>query len=212
MFEALKLKIEERYPDVKIRYKSDHWYWKMLSRKLRFSGMGFGSTIWLPSRQNDVGMLAHEYGHIVDMKRMGMLGFLHMYCSPQIYALPLALLTILVCCLDLPVLGILLAITSIGFLLPFPSKERVALELRGYRLTLAVEQWMSDSNTPYLKKFIVDSLLSWLYYKMIWSRNEATRMVEKMAVSISTDHEILVENPAFEDTYSIFHTEKTNDE
>jgi len=92
-------------------------------------------------------------------------------------------------------------------LLPLPSPRRLKIEEEGYRMSLAVEKWGHGKNTKYLQKFVVDSLVGWLYYKMTWDRGEATKLVEKMTRQVNENDPELMKNIAYKDTYEIFHNE-----
>ena len=74
-------------------------------------------------------------------------------------------------------------------------------------MSLAVEKWGHGKNTKYLQKFVVDSLVGWLYYKMTWDRGEATKLVEKMTRQVNENDPELMKNIAYKDTYEIFHNE-----
>jgi len=201
-YKQLVNKIKERYPDVKIKYKDDYWYWRKLPEKLRTSGMANYNTIWMPTRSNNFIMLAHEYQHIVDMHNMGRLYFYLMYSTPQILSLFWFLMTIIAFLFGNYIFGIIHLVVACLLLLPWPSKERVHLEMQGYKMSLYVAK-LKHYNSTHYNKFIVDALRSWLYYKMIWSDDKAHKIVFEASEQINNGESVVNNDIAFRDVYEI---------
>jgi hypothetical protein len=207
-YDSLEKKIKNRYKKAKIRYKNDYVFWRILPKKLKTSGFTFWNTIWMPKRSYNFTMLAHEYAHLHRMKKMGFLKFLFLYLFPQIIALPFAIITIIFLLLSL---GNYAFIPAIGLLalLPWPSKHRLKLEAEGYIVNLAVGKWIKNENIERLQKFIVDSLVGWLYYKMTWERKEATKLVEEMTQQINERPWELMANEVYKDIYRTLNDTQT---
>jgi len=100
-----------------------------------------------------VSLLAHEWVHLSDRKRLGGLAFTLLYLSPQI----LSLFSILAV-FDLWFLLFLL------FLAPIPSPGRMWLELRAYKMSVAVTLWLSSGNIS--TDFLVGQFTTGNYYFM----------------------------------------------
>jgi len=209
MYDALSKKIKHRFKNFKLRYKSDYIFWRILPKKLRRSAMTFGNTIWMPSRAYNVSTLAHEYAHLVTFNKMGLLKFLWLYLQPQIFCIPFFITAVVLFIMSFKIAAVISLLAGIVMLMPWPSKERMKLEAEGYTMTLAVEKWGHGVNTKYLQKYIVDSLMSWLYYKMTWNRVEATKLVEQMTKQVNEESSEPMNNIAYTDTYEIFHNEQT---
>lgn len=110
-------------------------------------------------------ILAHEYIHLSDRKKLGIL-FNLIYLSPQIFSL-LALLSFW----NLWFLLFLL------FLLPIPSIGRTILEYRGYVCSIAVYYWLFGKK--YDIDFIVDQFTSSNYYFMFPFKSYLTKKFEQ---------------------------------
>ena len=70
--------IKEEY-NVEVKYKEKNWFWKRLPSFLRNSGITFPKTIWMPFDNNNFNVLAHEYVHLVDIKKLGIFKFFLYY-------------------------------------------------------------------------------------------------------------------------------------
>ena len=82
---------------------------------------------WAPDKPlGRLSILAHEYVHLKDRQRLGLL-FNILYLSPQIFAL-----------LSLGAIWNMWWLLALLFLLPLPSPGRAWLEMRGYRMTMAI--------------------------------------------------------------------------
>ena len=90
----------------------------------------FGKMEYRHRLKAEVEILAHEYVHLYDRKRLGWL-FNLFYLSPQIFSL-----------LAIGAIWNSWFLLALVFLLPLPSPGRAWLEFRGYRMTLAVKHWM----------------------------------------------------------------------
>jgi len=107
------------------------------------------------SRQRaEIEILAHEYVHLCDRKKMKSL-FSLLYLSPQVFALlavgafwNLSFLWFLLC------------------LLPWPSPGRAWLEFRGYRMNFAINYWILLSENPQNKEkhytFLENCDITWV--------------------------------------------------
>lgn len=201
-YNKLAKRIKENYPKSEIKYKDEHWFWKLLPSRLRTSGTTFRNTIWMPTRDNNFEMLAHEYQHLVDWNDLGTIGFLTTYCCPQILSLFWFFFAILALAFGLYPFALIFGITGFLFLLPWPSKGRAYLEMKGYLMTIYV---LSASNqyTSWNRNFIVDALRGWLYYKMVWTRWRASNLVLD-AESVLNEKEAIADiSIAFRDVYEI---------
>ena len=202
-YEKLVERIQNRYPDSKIKYKDEHWFWKRLPKMLSRSGITFPKTIWMPNRGTNLfGMLAHEYQHLVDYHKIGTIGFDIIYLSPQLLAILWIFLMILAIGFSLKTFAIIFAIAGIISLLPWPSKGRTSLEMSGYSMTLFVAA-LSGQNIFEYRKFIVDALKSWLYYKMVWTDKKALELTLNAIDEISDKEAITNKSVAFRDVYEI---------
>ena len=108
---------------------------------------------WNLNHMATISILAHEYVHLSDRKKMGLL-FNLAYLSPQVLAV-FALLTplnpwFLFCLL---------------FLAPIPSPGRTWAEIRGYRMTIAVYYWLSAGryNLDYTTDHFVGPSYYWMW-------------------------------------------------
>lgn len=112
------------------------------------------SLPWIPEKPiGRISILAHEYVHMSDRKRLGWL-FNVLYLSPQIFA-SLSLLAVFN-------LWWLLALL---FLLPIPSPGRAWLEFRGYRMSMAVNWWLThqEVNTVWVEQQFTGSGYYWMF-------------------------------------------------
>lgn len=202
-YEDLVQRIEDEYPQTKIRYLGDYWLWRVLPKRLKRISMAWPNNILLSTKE--VSILAHEYSHIDWQNSVGVFQFLWAYFSPQAYAiLPLMIATISFL-LGINLVGIIgLGVVAL-LLLPWQSKNRFFFEKEGYLMNLAVAYWTTGKITENDKKNVVDSLCSSTYYKMIWKREIVEKTIDKLAERIINDPESFAENTAFRDTYEIFH-------
>lgn len=141
-FQDLVAAAQKYFPDLKIKYKDQSWFMKLIGTLLFFN-KGFmtdytttiGSTVYFPSEAvtktrpiSAATVLLHELIHVNDAKKIGKLLFGFLYLTPQILILPALLLFLLSWKIALPVI-ILLA-------LPIPSYFRMYYEKRAYFTSL----------------------------------------------------------------------------
>lgn len=198
-YKQLETKIKERYPHAKIKNKKDHWFWKRMPKPLRTSAITLPGTIWVPEENFEV--LSHEYQHLVDFEEMGYANAMLMYLSPQIFFVFWLWFAFMALCFSLPVFGVVFSIIALLHLLPWPSKGRMYFETKGYQMTLFVAYHSKQDMFRY-SNFVIDALTSWLYYKMVWSKQEAANVVldvqEEITQSTAATHGV-----AFQDVYEI---------
>ena len=142
---ALEKHVSENIPGFAIIQKSNSQVMRFLDSVLFFVP-GFMTSfittyypkVYVPDLQrwnlnhtDTISILAHEYVHLGDRKRMGLL-FNFAYLVPQIFSV-FALLAPLY-------IWFLLCLL---FLAPLPSPGRAWAEVRGYRMTIAVYFWLT---------------------------------------------------------------------
>jgi len=109
---------------------------------------------WSPDRPTArIATLAHEYVHMSDRKRLGWL-FNLLYLSPQIFAV-----------LAFGAFFNLWWLLALLFLLPIPSPGRAWLEFRGYRMSMAVNWWLTgqEINTVWVENQFTASGYYWMF-------------------------------------------------
>lgn len=133
--------MRKHYPNLKIAYKDESLFMKILS-KIMFFNKSFatdfittiGDTVYYPSRAwveekpvNAMNVLAHECVHIKDSHKFSSPIFKLMYMAPQVFALLL-----------IPAFFLIgwWALLFLLFLAPIPSPGRMYFERRGYTMTL----------------------------------------------------------------------------
>lgn len=203
-YDKLALKIKARYPNSQIKYKDESKFWKFMPEVWQQNAMCLSpNTIWMPSRKTkSFSKLAHEYQHLVDWNELGRLGFLWIYLTPQLYSMFLLIFALLAFGFELPIFSVILLIIGLGFLLPWPSRGRAHLEMKGYLMSLYV---YLDANEDiyYLRKNLIDVLKSWLYYKMVWTSSRAHHLIHEAEEKLANKADIPKISPAFEDVYEI---------
>ena len=163
----LYIHISEKVPGFKIRSKKDSPLMRALSNLLFFN-KGFMSryitTIypvmyvpgWWGKYKNmslvELGIIAHEYVHLHDRKRLGWL-FNILYLSPQVFSL-----------LAFGAFWNLWFLMALLFLLPWPSPGRAWLEFRGYRMSIAFHYWAKKEKCDL--DMIVEEFTNSNYYYM----------------------------------------------
>lgn len=201
-YDKLAKRIKANYPKSEIRYKDEHWLWKRLPSRLRTSGTTLRNTIWMPTRDGNLEMLAHEYQHLVDWDTLGAIRFIITYCCPQILSIFWFFFALLALGFGLYLFTIIFIITGFLFLSPWPSNGRAYLEMKGYIMTIYVLS-ASDQYTYWNRNFIVDALRGWLYYKMVWTRWRASNLVLDAESVLSEKEAIADISIAFQDVYEI---------
>jgi len=163
--EALTKLIKTTFPDFEIVDKKQSKLMLVLSKVLFFNKKFMthytttvGNKIYVPDLSflddddNAFTVIAHEYVHMCDNKRMGPL-FKITYLLPQIFAL-LSLLAFIN----------LWWLLCLLFLLPLPSPGRTWLEYRGYSMSMACYYFMYGVKPDV--KWYFDYFTSSLYYWM----------------------------------------------
>ena len=149
--ENLEKHIKKEFPRFEIIDKRESKLMKLLSKVLFFNKTFMtsyitviGSKVYVPKmpwkKTNPFGaasVLAHEWVHMKDGKRLGFL-FKFLYLFPQILA-PLALLGFWNPWFFL----------SLLFILPYPALWRAKFELRGYTISMAASWWLLDREPDY---------------------------------------------------------------
>jgi len=202
-YDSLVARIKKQYPDVKIRYKEDHWFWKRLPKMFRCSAITLSHTIWMPFRNNDFDLLAHEYQHEVDIQDMGWLAFLTMYVCPQILSLFWFFIAIIATMFGFKVFATMVAVGGAIFLLPWPSKARTYLEMKAYLMSLYVVSLIHEDQIEHFSDFVVDVLRRWLYYKMVWTEKQAREWVRSANKVLKEEEAIADTSIAFKDVNEI---------
>jgi len=164
--QALEDAIANNIEGFEIRSKEGHPLWRFLSKVMFWNpriSSGFITTlypvVWVPSLPwkshspaTAIEVLAHEYVHLQDRKRLGLL-FNLLYLAPQIFSL-------------FTLLGFINPwfFTCILFLAPWPSPGRAWLEYRGYRMSMAVTYWVHGCGLD--SRWIVSQFTGPNYYWM----------------------------------------------
>ena len=163
----LYIHISEKIPGFRIRPKNDSPLMRVLSFLLFFNKAFMDRYIttiyptvyvpaWWGKHRNmsfsELGIIAHEYVHLMDRKRLGWI-FNLLYLSPQIFSL-----------LMLAAFWNSWFLLAVLFLLPWPSPGRAWLEYRGYRMTMAYYYWMRKEKCNI--EMLVDEFTGSNYYYM----------------------------------------------
>jgi hypothetical protein len=132
----------------------------------------------LPWKENDhysaILVLAHEWVHLSDRKRFGLL-FDIGYLFPQC----LAFLSLLA-----PFLSVWWLLCLL-FLLPIPSPTRAWLEFRGYSMTMACKWWLTGNEINYY--WIERQFVGQWYYFMWPFKGIVRKLFEKQMEKIKND-------------------------
>ena len=195
--EALTKLIKTTFPDFEIVDKKQSKLMLVLSKVLFFNKKFMthytttvGNKIYVPDLSflddddNAFTVIAHEYVHMCDNKRMGLL-FKLLYLSPQIFAL-----------LSLLAFTKLWWLLCLVFLLPFPSIGRTWLEYRGYSMSMACYYFMYGVKPDV--KWYLDYFTSSLYY---WMCPFKSYMLSKLSKSLDdiVSGELTVEQTKIKD-------------
>ena len=175
---------QKMIPELKLRYKDEHWAWKLAPKGLRQCSTSLGKDIWLPTGHHESNIheydpsvsaaekfrkfktIAHEFQHALDWKRYGVLDFVFRYLFPQILAIVPLLVTVLLLCLGQWVPAMAAAVLVVLLIVPWPSSTRTAIERRGYMLNFFVEFLRYGTVTEASADFVLDAMESPLYYWM----------------------------------------------
>ena len=142
--DRLNVYIEAQIPNYKLYSKKDSTLMRVLSVALFFNKdfmTGYVTTLyprvyvpelpWDKHPASQISVLAHEYVHLKDRKRLGWF-FNFLYLSPQILAL-----------LAFGSFWNSWWLLALLFLLPLPSPGRAWLEYRAYKITIALHWYMT---------------------------------------------------------------------
>ena len=128
---------------------------------------------WAPDKPlGRLSILAHEYVHLKDRQRLGLL-FNILYLSPQIFAL-----------LSLGAIWNMWWLLTLLFLLPLPSPGRAWLEMRGYRMTMAINWYVGGMETNTV--WIEDQFAKSNYYWMMPFRGLVASHIQKSLENIKS--------------------------
>lgn len=173
--------IIKRYPNTRIKYKCDYWYWRVLPECFQMSASITKDTIWLPHRSCSLPMLAHKYAQYDLLQKIGLEQYLLLYCFPQFICLFGLLLGGLFAGLGLTTFMLLPIAIGLIFLLPIPSENRVFLVKDSFVAEIWTTIWMYGFVTLEDRKKLIDSLSGWGYYKMI-SKKDAEKLVDSIII------------------------------
>jgi len=178
--------IENNIPNFQIVSKKESTLIKMLSFLLFFNKQfmtRYVTTIyprvyvpsipWHISSNSEIEILAHEYVHLADRKRLGLF-FNFIYLSPQILSV-----------LSLGAFWNLWFLLFLLFLLPIPSPGRAWAEFRGYRMSMAVMYWTTGQKINI--NFLLDQFTKSGYYWMWPFRKQLKLKFEKEYDNIKKD-------------------------
>ena len=166
-FHKLAFHIKREIPHFTLRSKKDSKLMQLLSVLLFFNDdfldryiTTLYPDVYVPelpwtshSAKSRISILAHEYVHLKDRKRLGWL-FNLLYLSPQVFAL-----------LALGAFWNLWWLLALLFLLPLPSPGRAWLEYRGYRMTIAMHWYLTGKqvNAGWLRDQFIKSNYYWMW-------------------------------------------------
>lgn len=117
-------------------------------------------------------VLAHEYVHLWDRKRLHVL-FSFAYMFPQALA-PLVLLSFL----GFVSPWFLFNLLWLAALAPWPAPGRTWAELRGYTMTMAVNYWRFGTVEDGIVEWVEPQFTGWPYFKMSWQ--SSAKMQERL--------------------------------
>lgn len=218
LFLLLAEVIRENIPGFEIKYKNESKMQRFLSKLLFFNKeymteftSVFRYKVFLPSREyvkknpsKAFKVLAHEFVHLLDKKKRPLL-FGLLYSFPQnLFVLALSALSAI--WIGWPGLFGLVFLLA---LLPWKSRPRALLELRGYAMNLAVNAWKHGSVKPDTLGWIADTFCDWSYYKMYPKKEAVVLWLEEYLLliqnidSIHDDRTIFDESEAFQAVYEL---------
>ena len=199
--------IKKEFPDFEVVSKDQSKLMLVISKILFFNKKFMshyvttvGNTIYVPDLSffddddSSFSVIAHEYVHMCDHKKYGIL-FNFGYLFPQILSL-LSLLSFY----DLKWLLCLL------FLLPLPSPFRTWFEYRGYSMSMACYYWLYKEKPP-IPRFL-DYFTTSLYYWMCPFKSYISGKLEKSLDDIVngrlTEQQTKVEALIYESRQQVF--------
>jgi|ERR1700722_9257292 len=185
-FQDLATTAQIYFPNLKIAYKDQSTFMKVLGKILFFApaftnnfATTIGSTIYFPTEawaQSAGGLevFIHETIHMWDKKRLSFLYTLG-YCFPQLLALPSLLLFLISWKLAIPV--------SLFFLIPLPAPFRAYFEYRAYAVQFYTQKRMFDgsqgaldSSAEIYNGFFTGSSYYWMWVFGLLSSLKATAL------------------------------------
>jgi len=199
-------------PGIKLVEKKQSLLMKLLGKLLFFNKRFMthtttvlGKTIYLPSQVSRdlslMSIIAHEYVHIQDAKRMGFIKFALQYTFPQNLTL-LALFTLLTPW-EPSFIGFLIFIEA---LFPWPSFYRIEIEMRAYSMSLLFELWTKGHTRLKAIDETVDILHGPTYY---WpGGNKKLSQFYFKIILEDAQHGILPTGNAFREVWRYLEKEK----
>jgi hypothetical protein len=180
--EQFTLSAQQYFPNLKIKYKDESLFMKILGSLLFFNKSfmatyttTIGSTIYFPSKKfveeryySSILILLHELVHVQDGIKFNPIIFAMLYLSPQIFGL-----------LSVPLFFIswkIALITLIVSILPLPSFFRMYFEKRAYFVSLyamyaMIKNHKIDASLEENKKFYLSQFKNASYYFMWTFKN-----------------------------------------
>jgi len=180
---------ESIIPGLQIKYKDEHWVWKLLPKCVRSTATSIGRTIWMPSKNWYTDnfwtfvVTAHEFQHALDWIRYGAIGFVVRYFFPQIMAIIPFVATIVTLCFGLWWFALGLFCLTGLLISPWPSKTRTEIERRGYSMNLAVQFLVNGTLTDLHCRHIGQTMKSSTYYWM--HRGNIDELIEEMIDNVT---------------------------
>lgn len=165
-FHKLDFYIKKQIPEFRLRSKKDSTLMQLLAVALFFNkdfSDRYVTTIypevyvpdlpWSRPTESRISILAHEYIHLKDRKKMGWL-FNILYLSPQIFSL-----------LALGAFWNTWWLMALLFLLPIPSPGRAWLELRAYKMSIAIHWKLTGRrmNLFWIQRQFTKSNYYWMF-------------------------------------------------
>lgn len=211
LYDEVLTTLRERFPKLKIEYKNESWFWKLLpARWSKNTTTTYLQTVRFPDRASrNWKILAHENIHLIDEAQRGSFRFIDDFLFPQICGLwwilsSIVSLIFISLLTPLDWLGVILMACGLLFFLPWPSKKRFEMEQRAYTMSLCINYWRYGTILDTTKDWIAETLSSWSYYKMMWSKKKARIIVDKMARDIiDTKGKNMLIEPGFMEIYKI---------
>lgn len=218
-FDAMKKVAEKRIPGVKIKYKNESIWMKLLGLIVFFNRdfmktytSTFFMTVWFPSK-NYVNqniwragkILAHELVHLCDEKEHSIL-FKLLYLWPQFIAM-FSIVSIMAIWFSK---FFLCGLVFLVFLAPFKSFPRAQLELRAYAMTMAINAWKHGYILDKTKEDIASQFVGPGYYYMWPNKTEVMQWlnnvedkIRNIDVAKKGNDTIFNMGDVFEEVYSL---------
>lgn len=195
-FDALCGVISVMIPGFEIRYKDESWSSKAIAVLVWPFNRNYLSDyvttiyprVYFPSRdwvrrnlRTATKILAHEFVHLMDQRDLEPFGFLFpvAYLGPQVLAV-LALFGLFGFVSPFGLFGLL----PLLFLAPWPSLGRTKKEVRGYAMSLIVNEWAHGSILESSFGWVVEQFVGSSYYFMWWSRPGVRERIEQQLDAI----------------------------